>query len=165
FYRKPRRGRGAASAATGGGTRPNGYHSSGGTRGRGVGRPPLRTVTPAPPPPPPKFVLHDVICPHTTAYLGALSLPKFASVQPEGEIKEEEIADCDEEKPSTSKGDGIKEEVSDERSDSGSGSSVILLENGECDSTKEKTGDENKENGATTSRDSSEVSKEESTED
>ncbi|VDO22628.1 unnamed protein product [Haemonchus placei] len=164
-FKKPRRGRGATSTAAGGGTRPNGYHSSGSTRGRGVGRPPLRTVAPTPPPPPPKFVLHDVACPHTAAYLGALSLPKFASVQPEGEVKEE-IVDCDEEKPSTSKGgDGVKEEVSDERSDSGSGSSVILLENGECDNTKEKTGEENKENGATSSTDSSEVSKEESTED
>ncbi|KAK6059099.1 hypothetical protein COOONC_03274 [Cooperia oncophora] len=96
---------------------------------------------------------------------GALSLPKFASIQPEIEIKEEEIADCDEEKPSTSKEDGIKEEVSDEKSDSGSaGSSVILLENGECDTTKQKTGDENKENGATISSDSSQVSKEESVE-
>lgn len=50
--------------------RPNGYHSTGSGRGRGVGRPPARVVAPAPPPPPPKFVLHDVVCPHTAAYLG-----------------------------------------------------------------------------------------------
>lgn len=42
----------------------------------------------------------------------------------------EEADVCDEEKPSTSRGK-LKEELLDERSDSGS--SVILLENGECD--------------------------------
>ncbi|VDO67226.1 unnamed protein product [Heligmosomoides polygyrus] len=90
-FKKPRgRGRGATSANTGGGgVRPNGYHSTGSGRGRGVGRPPARVVAPAPPPPPPKFVLHDVVCPHTAAYLGALSLPKYASVQPGNDVKEE----------------------------------------------------------------------------
>uniref|UniRef100_A0A158P5Z4 Ribosomal RNA-processing protein 14/surfeit locus protein 6 C-terminal domain-containing protein n=1 Tax=Angiostrongylus cantonensis TaxID=6313 RepID=A0A158P5Z4_ANGCA len=57
FNRKPRRGRGATS--TTGGTRPNGYHSSGSTRGGRVGRP-----------------------------SGALSLPMYASVESTNEAKE-----------------------------------------------------------------------------
>ncbi|KAK6745305.1 hypothetical protein RB195_011808 [Necator americanus] len=151
FNRKPRRGRGAASAAAGGGTRPNGYHSTGSIRGRGVGRPSGagRAAAPQPAPPQPKFVLHDVACPHTSTYLGALSLPKFATVQPKSEIKEE-VFDGNEVKASTST-PAIKEDVADERSDSGSGSSVILIENGECETGKEKTGEHAKENGATNS--------------
>ncbi|RCN50124.1 hypothetical protein ANCCAN_03729 [Ancylostoma caninum] len=154
FNRKPRRGRGAAAATAGGGTRPNGYHSTGSTRGRGGGRMSAagRATAPQPAPPQPKFVLHDVTCPHTSTYLGALNLPKFASVQPKSEVKEE--VDCDDEKPSTSS-QVVKEDVTDERSDSGSGSSVILIENGECETGKEKTGEQAKENGATNSSDSS----------
>ncbi|WKY01656.1 hypothetical protein Q1695_015569 [Nippostrongylus brasiliensis] len=144
-FKKPRgRGRGAASTANAGGVRPNGYHSTGSGRGRGVGRPPIRVVAPAPPPPPPKFVLHDVVCPHTAAYLGALGLPKHASVQPDGDDKGE---DCDREKPSTSK--VVKEEiVDDEKHEPESGSSVILMENGECGAVKKKENEENKENGS-----------------
>ncbi|KIH64756.1 hypothetical protein ANCDUO_04930 [Ancylostoma duodenale] len=153
-FRKPRRGRGAAAATAGGGTRPNGYHPTGSTRGRGGGRMSAagRATAPQPPPPQPKFLLHDVTCPHTSTYLGALNLPKFASVQPKSEVKEE--VDCDDEKPSTSS-QVVKEDVTDERSDSGSGSSVILIENGECETGKEKTGEQAKENGATNSSDSS----------
>ncbi|VDM66125.1 unnamed protein product [Strongylus vulgaris] len=156
FNRKPRgRGRGAASAAAGGGTRPNGYHSTGSTRGRGGGRMSTgaKTAAPPPAPPQPKFELHDVACPNTSAYLGALNLPKFASIQPKSEVKEE-VADCDEEKPSTSS-QLVKEDATEERSDSGSASSVILIENGECETGKEKTGEQTKENGATNSLDSS----------
>ncbi|VDK52672.1 unnamed protein product [Cylicostephanus goldi] len=163
FSRKPRgRGRGAASAAAGGGTRPNGYHSTGSTRGRG-GRMSsgAKAAAPPPAPPQPKFELHDVACPNTSAYLGALNLPKFASIQPKSEVKEDN-ADCDDEKPSTSTR-LIKEEIADERSNSGSGSSVILVENGECETGKEKTGEQSKENGAINSSESSAETEDSST--
>lgn len=74
----------------------------------------------------------------------------------------EEADVCDEEKPSTSRGK-LKEELLDERSDSGS--SVILLENGECDAPKEKTGEDTKTNGSTPSRNGSKESVADTSED
>ncbi|KAJ1375045.1 hypothetical protein KIN20_038271 [Parelaphostrongylus tenuis] len=162
FSRKPRRGRGATS--TTGGTRLNGCHSTGSTRGGRVGRPSGtgRTVAPTPPQPSPKFVLHDVVCPHTAAYLGALNLPKYASVQPNSELREE-VVHCDGEKPSTSS-NAVKQEVVENNSTPGSSSKATILENGECKVFKEQKCEENKENGTAT-LDSSMESNKESSED
>ncbi|VDM56788.1 unnamed protein product [Angiostrongylus costaricensis] len=157
FNRKPRRGRGATS--TTGGTRLNGYHSSGSTRGGRVGRPSgtARVTTPAPPPPSPKFVLHDVICPHTAAYLGALNLPLYASIKPTNDAKE--VVHCDGEKPSTST-NTVKEESVEDSSNPGSSPKVTVLENGDCKVFKEEIHEENNESGAATSEGPKEVKKE-----
>ncbi|KJH50366.1 hypothetical protein DICVIV_03494 [Dictyocaulus viviparus] len=156
FNRKPRRGRGAASTANA--TRLNGYHSSGTTRGGRVGRPcgTGRTAAPAPPPPSPKFVLHDVICPHTAAYLGALNLPMYASVQSNYKVKEE-VVECDDEKPSTSTNQGKQEAIGD---NPGSNLKLTELENGEPEIQKTESSEESNENGAETAISSNQESKE-----
>uniref|UniRef100_A0A1I7XJX7 SURF6 domain-containing protein n=1 Tax=Heterorhabditis bacteriophora TaxID=37862 RepID=A0A1I7XJX7_HETBA len=79
--RKSRRGRGGTTTNVGT-TRHNGHYGQGASRGgRGGAR--SRIIAPvAPQPPPLKFELHDMMCPHSSTFLGALNLPKLATEQP-----------------------------------------------------------------------------------